>query len=233
MDNVVKHSPPMGLGIPEEQLDILFEPFVQLEAHFTREHEGTGLGLALVSRLVEMHGGRIELESEVNKGSRFTIILPASVYKRPARAALADSEATEPDAIHDADEKSNTAFKARVLIVDDTAANISHVQHYLEMLGYQVAVAVDGLDGVDKATELLPDITLMDIQMPGINGFEAMRRLRANERTKGLQIIATTAMAMERDRQQCFDAGADSYLAKPYSLKQLEAMINEYLLVTR
>ena len=79
------------------------------------------------------------------------------------------------------------------------------------MLGYQVAVAVDGLDGVDKATELLPDITLMDIQMPGINGFEAMRRLRANERTKGLQIIATTAMAMERDRQQCFDAGADSY----------------------
>jgi PAS domain S-box-containing protein len=222
-----------GKGIPEEQLEILFEPFVQLERHFVREHEGTGLGLALVSRLVEMHGGHIELKSNVDEGSRFTIILPMNVGGCITETQLlmdSDSDVTGLTALDAVDGMEKVATNTRVLIVEDTEDCVSHVKHYLEKIGYQVDVAVNGLDGVDKATVLLPDITLMDIQMPGIDGFEAIRRLRANERTKNLHIIATTALAMEKDKQRCFDAGADAYLSKPLSLKTLGAMISEICL---
>jgi len=218
-----------GKGIADNQRELLFEPFVQLDGDFARYHEGTGLGLALVSRLVEMHDGRIDLQSEVNKGSRFTIHLP---LRNEGGVQNSDNNVQYTDKLNIEQHSNipispNTVSKTRILIIEDTPENIPHVQDYLERQGYQIDIAVDGLKGVAKAQELLPDIILMDIQMPDINGFEAIEILRNQEQTQNILIIATTALAMDNDRQLCMDAGADAYLAKPYGLKELEALIND------
>ena len=112
-----------------------------------------------------------------------------------------------------------------ILIVDDNPANIPHVVDYLEFHGFQTQVACNGEDGIARARQIRPDVTLMDVQMPGISGVEAMRVLSTDPETKGLKIIALTALATPEDRLTCLEAGASDYLAKPFKLKELVAMI--------
>jgi CheY-like chemotaxis protein len=116
-----------------------------------------------------------------------------------------------------------------ILIVDDNPANIPHVVDYLEFHGFVTHVAVDGREGVAKARQLRPDVTLMDVQMPGISGVDAMRLLADDPETKDLKIIALTALATPEDRLTCLEAGASEYLAKPFKLKELVAMIRGLL----
>ena len=116
-----------------------------------------------------------------------------------------------------------------VLIVDDNPANIPHVVDYLEFHGFVTHVASNGEDGVAMARELRPDVTLMDVQMPGMSGIDAMRLLGSDPGTADLKIIALTALATPEDRQSCLDAGACEYLAKPFRLKALVAMIQGLL----
>ena len=115
--------------------------------------------------------------------------------------------------------------KKIVLIVDDTPANIPHVVDYLEFHGFVTHVASDGEGGVEKARQLRPDVILMDVQMPGMSGMEATRLLSADPETTGLKIIALTALATHEDRLACLEAGATEYLAKPFKLKELVALI--------
>jgi nitrogen-specific signal transduction histidine kinase/CheY-like chemotaxis protein len=216
-----------GIGVPADKHELLFEPFVQLDGDLARQHAGTGLGLALVSRLTEMHGGRIELESATGRGSRFKVILPVGKPADITTHRQSAAAVNQPYAKTDTNETTATDEKATVLIIEDNPANINHVRDYLIARGFRVETAVSGLDGINKAWELLPDVVLMDIQMPGINGYEAVERLREDERTKDLHIIALTALAMPEDRLRCLNAGANDYLSKPYGLKALEAMINK------
>ncbi|HNP71709.1 MAG TPA: response regulator, partial [Kouleothrix sp.] len=335
-----------GIGISEEDLARLFQPFTQIDSRLNRAHDGTGLGLTLVRRLAEAHGGSVHVESVVGQGSRFSVVLPwdpavqravrlatASVVDttQPAvRQALVIEDSTtvaaqlsrylqelgaqveissystgtveraialQPDVIildillPDEDgwhvlrqlkaeprtrnipvivvsvvdtprlarelgaaevllkpidrEMFVTALRRattrtaeplverallavpqpvarpRLLLAEDNQTNIDMLFEYLHTKGYDVTVARNGQEAIVCAQEEKPDIILMDIQMPGVDGLEAIRRIRADGALAHTPIIAVTALALPRDRERCLDAGADEYMAKPVSLRML------------
>jgi PAS domain S-box-containing protein len=213
-----------GIGISENDLARLFQPFVQLDSSLSREAMGTGLGLALVAQMVRLHGGSVGVESKLNEGSRFTVTLP-----------------WEPSLATDADLRLKSTGKFRairpeskdkpiILLIEDTKEATVMVTDYLQSVGYQVIGARDALTGIDMARRNRPDLILMDIQLPGMDGLEATRRLRADPDFRTLPIIALTALAMPGDRERCLAAGASDYVTKPVSLKELAKMIESYLL---
>src|SRR5688572_29301281 len=213
-----------GIGIKQTDLQRLFQPFVQLDSSLSREATGTGLGLALVAQMVRLHGGSVSVESQLNAGSRFTVTLP-----------------WEPALATDAELRMRSTGKFRairpeakdrpiILLIEDTKDATVMVTDYLQMAGYQVLSARDALTGLDLAKRTRPDLILMDIHLPGIDGLEATRRLRADPEFRTLPIIALTALAMPGDRERCLAAGATDYVTKPISLKKLSALIEEYLL---
>ncbi len=213
-----------GIGISEQDLSRLFKPFVQLDNRFSREAGGTGLGLMLVAQLARLHGGNVSVQSQLDKGSRFTINLPWH---------------TDPINVQDtqpAGENNPTAanlptqnLTAKILLVEDMESIILYMQDYLEAKGHQVTVARNGYEGTVFAKNLLPDIILMDIQMPSMDGFEATRRIRAEASLKNTPIIALTALAMPGDREKCIQAGMNNYLSKPVDLKELNRLLNQYV----
>jgi CheY-like chemotaxis protein len=215
-----------GIGIAPENQQKLFKPFIQLDSSLSRQYEGTGLGLSLVKKLVEMHGGNVELQSELGKGSRFAFSLPwqptAESNKKP------DSERTQINEPQPTASSTSIQPK-RVLLADDNEANIMMVRDYLESCNYQVQIAYNGGEAIKQADGFLPDIILMDIQMPNMNGFEATSRLRSDLRFATVPIIALTAFAMSGDRERCIDAGMNEYLSKPVKLKELKQMIEKLL----
>jgi PAS domain S-box-containing protein len=220
-----------GLGIAEEDLKRLFKPFVQLDGRLNRHHEGTGLGLALVQKLTDLHGGSVEVESAPGQGSRFTISLP---YKRletvKIETASLKSTPSVSEQITQSSEVSSTIEASyTVLLAEDNVSNVLMISEYLESHAYKVIVAHDGIEAIEHAEKFNPDIILMDIQMPAMDGLEAITRLRANSRFVATPIIALTAMAMSGDREHCLSAGASEYMSKPVSLKSLRSLIADLL----
>ena len=214
-----------GIGITPEDQQKLFKPFVQVDSSLSRQYEGTGLGLILVKKLVEMHNGSIELQSESGKGSCFAFVLPwgqeiVDAKKQYPEQAGGGENITKMGAI---------AVHGKILLAEDNEANVIVLKDYLESCGYEVMIADDGREVLSKAEEILPDIVLMDIQMPTVNGFEASRRLRANPRFDSVPIIALTAFAMPGDRERCLAAGMNEYLSKPVKLKELVQLIEKFL----
>ena len=203
-----------GIGIPYNKLAAIFGKFEQGDSTITRRFGGTGLGLAIVRALVDAMDGTIEVESEVDRGSVFTVRLP---LRRAAHIPLTESpNADEPVA--------NLA--PRILLVEDIPANVFIAQHFMDDLGFKCEVATDGRQALDRivAGEIF-DAILMDVQMPVMDGREATIRIRLFERLTGRiphQIIAVTAHAMLTDRNQCLEAGMDDYLSKPFDAKALE-----------
>jgi PAS domain S-box-containing protein len=344
-----------GIGISPDDMNRLFKPFVQIDSSLSRHHEGTGLGLALVARLAEMHNGSVTVESEIGQGSRFTISLPW-IEPPPATTAPADTSraktgqlrqslrraliiedsasaaeqfgrylneigveyaisATGEDATQKAKELQAeviildillptlsgwdilTSLKAspltrdipvilisvvddqphgtnlgaaaylvkpitrqqfytalgsifshldlpnlapetkkeperqetRILLAEDNPDNIAMLMEYLQMRGYQVVVAHNGLEALEHARREHPDLILMDIQMPAMDGLEATRRIRAEPGLETMPIIALTALAMPGDRERCLEAGANDYMSKPVRLRKLVQMIEAHL----
>jgi signal transduction histidine kinase len=209
-----------GIGIAEKDMAYLFKPFVQLDGGLNRAHEGTGLGLSLVYRLTEMHGGSISVESELGKGSRFIVSLPW-------QEAVMDTLPTADAPLFRPAEMPSSA--ARILLVDDNLTILNTLSDYLEAKGYQVIMALDGVQAIEKAIEENPDIILMDMQMPHLDGLEATRRIRADAQIAATPIIALTALAMPGDRERCLEAGVNDYLSKPVSFKKLRAAIEALL----
>ena len=214
-----------GIGIAPEDLGRLFQPFVQLDSTLNRQYEGTGLGLSLVQKLADLHGGSVEVESDgvPGKGSRFTVYLPlAPEGITAAEGAELDAELAgdgQGESVSESFER--TPIRATVLIAEDNAANILTLGDYLEAHGYKIIVAHDGMEALEKAEVLNPDVILMDIQMPVMSGLEAMTRLRAHPRFESTPIIALTALAMPGDRERCLQAGATEYMSKPVGLRNL------------
>lgn len=211
-----------GIGIPENALRQLFEPFVQVDGSLSRQYGGTGLGLTLVSRLVEMHEGVVGVESTEGKGSRFTVSLP---WREPQGSDSAD---TYLNSFIDQATPSE-ARGAKILLAEDREANVLTLLDYLNIKGFEVLVARNGLEAVDMASDYMPDIILMDIQMPEMNGLEAIQHIRNNPRVQKIPIIALTALAMPGDRERCIAAGANDYVSKPVSLRQLVQTIEKHL----
>jgi signal transduction histidine kinase/CheY-like chemotaxis protein len=347
-----------GIGISAEDQERLFKPFVQIDSGLARHHEGTGLGLALVSRLIELHGGGVSLESEPGKGSRFLVSLPwkesflnavdvqpeivtqpsVDIYtalliedntsiidtfmryaaesnirlisRQEGRDAVQLTRECSPDTIFldlllpdisgwevlaqlkadprtrqipvvivssiderirgmasgaadylikpisrqdflrgltratrsrdtgtlpplavpggEADAR-DASSGPRILIAEDNEANIMTMSDYLEAHGFQVDVARNGGEAVASVMNQPPAIILMDVQMPGMDGLEATRRIRSRPETAAVPIIALTALAMLGDRERCLEAGANDYLSKPVSLKKLLQIIQIYI----
>ena len=211
-----------GIGISPENLSRLFQPFVQIDSSLSRHHEGTGLGLSLVARLAELHGGGVSVESEVGQGSRFTVSLPAQ--SQPLSQNLASSGAQAIVA-------PPMAAKGTplILLAEDNEANIITVRDFLQASGYRVIVGRNGHEAIARASEDHPQLILMDIQLPALDGLEAIRRLRADPATISTPIIALTALAMPGDRERCLAAGANEYMSKPVSLSKLLGVIEAQL----
>lgn len=216
-----------GIGIPSSDISRLFRPFTQLDASLAREYAGTGLGLALVRNMAELHGGSVAVESQVGQGSRFTVVLP---WRRPPVGA-ARVEAV-PVNRTGADLPAMTAgVEPLILLADDNETMLDVYKNYLQAGGCQVVTAQRGSEAVRLAETIHPALILMDIQMPGMDGLAAIRRLRSSSDASvaSVPIVALTALAMPGDRDRCLAAGADDYLSKPVPLPKLVETIRNLL----
>jgi len=200
-----------GVGIPEEHMDQLFQPFWQADAGLARWHEGTGLGLKLVKQFTELNGGTVAAESTLGSGSRFTINVPLSEEKPyPRRNSRPDLRNV-----------SKVVRARKILLAEDNAQNIDLLGNYLRARGYRVDVATDGVQALEMIQKGEYELVLMDIQMPLMDGLEVTRRVKIDPSFSHIPVVGLTALAMEGDRQKCLDAGCDAYLSKPVSLRAL------------
>jgi signal transduction histidine kinase/CheY-like chemotaxis protein len=200
-DEAVLRVEDTGVGISPELLPRVFDLFTQGERGLDRRHGGLGIGLTLVRRLVEMHGGRVEAHSPGGRGSEFIVRLPriASPVELPGSLATRD--------------RAETRVRRRVLLVEDNADAREMVRAALELAGHEVHEAADGEAGLAAARALAPDIAIVDVGLPGLDGYEIARRLRLEQ--PGVRLIALTGYGRVQDRERALMAGFDEHLVKP------------------
>ncbi|NEW09438.1 response regulator [Paenibacillus sp. SYP-B3998] len=231
-----------GIGIPKEKREFIFEPFRQADGTTNRKYGGTGLGLSICRELAALLGGCMDMRSEEGKGSTFTLYIPsldkeisefASARKEAAASYTASLISKDSHAMqsHGDTQGETNAFKGKkVLVVDDDVRNVFALSNALENEGILVIVAHDGQECLDilQQHEVM-DLVLMDIMMPVMDGYEAMRSIRKDQRYEQLPIIALTAKAMKQDREICLEAGASDYISKPLNLNQLFSLMRVWL----
>ncbi|MBD1911620.1 MULTISPECIES: PAS domain S-box protein [unclassified Leptolyngbya] len=210
-----------GIGISPENIGKLFRPFIQIDSALNRKYEGTGLGLALVKRIVELHGGQVRLTSEVGAGSCFTIDLPCVPSAASGSESATSRKSMAATFVPDAG--------PLILLAEDNEANIGTISSYLQAKGYRILLAKRGQEAIALAQAQSPDLILMDIQMAGLDGLEAIAAIRQTPRLSSVPIITMTAFAMEGDRDRYLAAGANDYITKPIKLKQLVEAIADLL----
>jgi PAS domain S-box-containing protein len=212
-----------GIGIAADQINRLFQPFIQIDSALNRQYNGTGLGLALVKRIVELHGGQVGLTSEVGVGSCFTIILP-SIDSTPTFSEQITLQETPINLC-----PTGQKISPLILLAEDNEANIVTISSYLNAKDYRILLAKNGQEALSLVHAENPDLILMDIQMPGMDGLQAIQKIRLDPSLGNVPIIALTALAMTGDRDRCLAAGANDYLSKPIKLKQLAITIQQLL----
>ena len=209
-----------GCGVSPADHERIFQEFEQVKPESASPfiNSGTGLGLPIARRLAEMHGGRLTVESELGAGSRFILHLPVRttvVGVKSDTTQITTARPSKPDSF-------------LILAVEDYAANLELLCGYLELNGYRVAQATNGLDAITQATTLRPHLILMDVKMPGLDGLEATRRLKVDPRTKDIPVIMLTAFASATDVETCMAAGASDYFSKPVDFPKLDTLIAKY-----
>jgi PAS domain S-box-containing protein len=250
-----------GAGIPADEMPHMFERFHRVRGAQSRTHEGTGIGLALVQELVHLHGGRIEVMSVENQGTTFTIFIPTGsshlpadrigATRRPSSTALgADPYVQEvlswlPESKRQlasvalstagsgAASPHKPAAKSRILLADDNTDMLTYIQRLLVHSGYEVEAVADGLTALRVARERPPDLVLTDVMMPGLDGFALLQELRAHASTATVPIIMLSARAGEEARAEGMEAGADDYLVKPFSARELLARVGAHVEIAR
>ena len=213
-----------GIGMSPQDLTRLFTPFTQVDSGLARSHEGTGLGLALVKKLAELHGGSVAVESELGKGSTFTVSIPWRQAIELADPSDARFFSALPDPIF-----LETNLSKRILLAEDNDVSAMVAMDYLESSGYEVVRAVNGSEVLELLKSFNPDLILMDMQMPVLSGLEVTGRIRQMPAYQDVPIIALTALAMKGDRERCLAAGATEYLSKPINFKTLIGAIEGLL----
>jgi PAS domain S-box-containing protein len=214
-----------GIGISPHKQALIFEEFMQVDGSTTRKYSGTGLGLSITKQLVHLLGGELSLTSEKDKGSVFSLVIPAGIDVKSRPLFNKYDFINKLNEAMDIPEQAQ--YSGRVLVAEDSLTNQMLVKLLLEKMGLQVTIAEDGKEAVDKALRQPFDLIFMDIQMPNMNGYEATRILRK----KGFKtaIVALTAYAMKGDDEKCIDAGCTDYMAKPIDRKQLLQVVCKYL----
>ncbi len=216
-----------GIGISEEDIARLGSSFVQLDSSLSRRYGGTGLGLALVYRLADLHGGSVSVESELNVGSQFTVAIPWIIPEMPASKTNGISQIGLP--IPSVEQRQHMK---PILIAEDNPNNIELYIALLETYNLPYIVAGNGKEALAMAEKHHPSLIIMDIQMPEMDGLETIAKLRQNPKFKDLFILAVTALAMPGDRERCLQAGANAYFSKPISLSKIAETILEQLDLT-
>ena len=223
-----------GIGIPEDKLDKIFDRFFQVDSSQTREHEGTGIGLALTKELVELHKGEISVTSQLGRGSSFVVRLPLDKeHLSPDDLVQTQKEVQSERALNaDYEEPLRAQIEAEevhvdhtlplLLIVEDNADLRKHMRSYMAK-SYRIVEAVNGEAGIQLAVDSIPDILITDVMMPRIDGFEVCRRLKADERTSHIPIILLTAKAGSDQKLEGLETGADDYITKPFDSQELLA----------
>jgi PAS domain S-box-containing protein len=212
-----------GIGIAEDKLDTIFTKFKQADISISRKYGGTGLGLAISKTLAEIMGGTITVESVIDQGSTFTVVLPfGSENKNPAIPTAPDPVETIPA----------LEAKEKILLVEDYPANVLVTSTFLEKFGYECEVASNGIEAINMVRGNNYALVLMDVQMQGMNGLEATVLIREYEKQKNLghiPIIGMTAHAMSGDKERCLAAGMDDYLPKPFNSEELHSKIKNLI----
>ena len=243
-----------GVGMPEADLPRIFERFYRAEASGGRSIEGTGIGLALVQELVKLHGGSIEAKSELGNGSTFTISIPIGIpldlEKRQSASrdispsVLADGYVEEAlrwlpgkadlrgDDLIPVEEEDSATVRARILVADD---NADMREYLVKVLGkeYSVESVANGAEAHAVLTAQPPDLVLADVMMPDVDGFELLRMIRAHPHTKQIPVILVSARAGQEARIEGLQAGADDYVTKPFSARELLARVRAQLNLSR
>ena len=219
-----------GTGIPQDVQDQIFQAFAQADASTTRRYGGTGLGLAICKQLVEMMGGVIGLESEVEHGSRFWFTLP---LQRAAASELEVQASASSKPSKTMDFAQAGPINAHILLAEDNAINQNVACTALEQLGCTVDLATNGKEAVRAVRERDYDLILMDCLMPEMDGFDATRMIRTAEGASGdpthIPIIALTANALASDREECLAAGMDDHIGKPFRMMELRERLVKWL----
>jgi signal transduction histidine kinase/ligand-binding sensor domain-containing protein/DNA-binding response OmpR family regulator len=250
-DNVMIKVKDSGIGIPAKEIPKLFDRFYQVDSSYTRERGGTGIGLALTKELVELHHGNIKVDSIENKWTEFTLEFPVG------KGHLVDDEISEePKITHDdsaylyltehidADLTTSSALKDTsesdinsenveedktiILIVEDNAYVREYIRDSLKG-SYRVEEASNGEHGVKKAEAIIPDLIISDIMMPKMDGYELTRILKNDEKTNHIPVILLTAKSEQESKYEGLETGADSYLVKPFSTKELQLRIRNLI----
>jgi PAS domain S-box-containing protein len=234
-----------GIGIPEDEVDKIFDRFHRVQNIKGRSQEGTGIGLAMVKELVKLHGGTISVDSEVGKGSTFKVCIPkaaqaiaplvsSSKKKLQTQAYLEEAMQWVPEhqgmTLEESPELYTGQNKRTVLLADDNADMRKYVQRLLSR-DYHVIVVKDGQEALDRAVSDKPDLILTDIMMPKLNGFELLKKLKAQLSTRTIPVIFLSARAGEEARVEGIQAGADDYLTKPFSSKELLARVSNHIAI--
>jgi CheY-like chemotaxis protein len=204
-----------GIGIPPEEMARLFQPFVQLDSKLSRQQDGTGLGLSLVSRLAEMHGGSVSVESVVDQGSSFTVSLPGSQMAAIPQPATSAVIAARPELRPGA---------GRVLVIEDSPVAAALVAHYLAEWDLETTVHPMGEDALAKVKEFRPQVIILDIQLPNLSGWDVLAQLKAEPTSQHIPILVISVVD---ERPRGLDMGAAEYLVKPISRLQLQQALQQ------
>ena len=213
-DRVIISVKDTGVGIPPDMLSRVFDMFTQVEGSIERAEGGLGIGLTLVNRLVEMHGGTVEARSEgLGRGSEFVITLPVATKAEEVQAAAARTDEAE------------RSSARRILVVDDNQDAADSLVILLRMRGNEVRMARDGLEAVGAAAAFRPDVVLLDIGLPKLNGYEAARQIREQSGGHDILMIALTGWGQDEDRRRSQEAGFDYHLTKPVDFDALQRLL--------
>jgi len=204
-----------GCGIPPDHLSSIFEMFQQVDQTLDRSQGGLGIGLTLAKRLIEMHGGTIEAKSDgPGHGSEFLITLPTIDAENTTETESAPSAAAPPE-----------LQRRRILVVDDVHESAQTLARMLRAMGQEVATAHDGYAALAHLREHKPEVVFLDIAMPGMNGYDVARRVRASNGSEAPTLIALTGYGQDDDRRRAQEAGFDFHLTKPASIEQLTSLL--------